>query len=383
MKEDVQQGLFNRLLSLVEGQTTDLAESVWERPAQAYADPGRFALEVDIMFRRTPVLACFSCDLPEPGDYVTHEHTGVPIFILRKDSGAVVAFANICRHRGARLLDGERGRLPRARITCPYHGWTYDAAGALVGLPHRSGFTGLDCSDRSLIEIPCVEAQGLIFVCTDPEAKIDLRDHLGQLQPDLAGWEFERLHPVTSRVIEPKINWKLALDTFGEGYHFSVLHKATINQLTHSNVMTYDRLDRHYRLAFPSRAIEEAAKDGAGQHPMEYMSLVYYLYPNISLNVSGARELTVRTFRIWPVAPNRCSVVHSLYTYGKPSRSSQEDLLTHFNLMHDVVADEDFGVAEGIQRNIEAGIQDAVVFGRNEPSLIDVEREFDRVVSAG
>ena len=46
----------------------------------------------------------------------------------------VQAFYNVCRHRGTRLCDRESGAFAGS-IQCPYHAWTYDLAGRLIGAP--------------------------------------------------------------------------------------------------------------------------------------------------------------------------------------------------------------------------------------------------------
>src|ERR1700724_687873 len=96
-------GIVERLLRLIEAQSTDMAPQPYERDAAAYDDQARFEHEKDLFFRRTPLWAAFSSDLSELGDFITNDDSGVPILIVRRDDGELGAYMNVCRHRGTRV----------------------------------------------------------------------------------------------------------------------------------------------------------------------------------------------------------------------------------------------------------------------------------------
>ena len=84
----------------------------------------------------------------EPGAHRLLEVLGESIILVRNRERALRAFYNTCRHRGSRLCREESGGsavphlaggLRGGRITCPYHQWTYDLDGRLVGAPHMAG----------------------------------------------------------------------------------------------------------------------------------------------------------------------------------------------------------------------------------------------------
>src|SRR3954452_16389166 len=60
--------------------------------------------------------------LPGAGDYLTHEVAGESVIVIRGKDGAIRAFANVCRHRGSRLL-GDASGCVNGAIKCPYHAW--------------------------------------------------------------------------------------------------------------------------------------------------------------------------------------------------------------------------------------------------------------------
>src|SRR3546814_12763308 len=66
----------------------------------------------------------------EPGDYEALLIFKRPNVIARDKTGKLNAFYNMCRHRGVEVADG-KGHTELFK--CPYHGWTYDLNGYLVG----------------------------------------------------------------------------------------------------------------------------------------------------------------------------------------------------------------------------------------------------------
>src|SRR5262249_30723439 len=132
MLRDVQVEQARKLLGYLYTKTTALAEAVYRNPVADYTCPAQSTRERDVFFRRGPFMVGLSCLLPKPGDYMTHDYSGVPMLLVRDDSGAPRGFLNVCRHRGARVAEGcGNGR----RFSCPYHAWTYGLDGRLVARP--------------------------------------------------------------------------------------------------------------------------------------------------------------------------------------------------------------------------------------------------------
>ena len=127
-----------------------LGEGIGTVPAAVYLDPDRFAAEQRALFRSLPLLVGPSAMLPEANQAIVHDDYGSPLLLTRDGQGDAHVLANVCRHRGTRLLDSSGGPVPAARIVCPYHAWTYRADGALIGLPRADCFPGLDKADHGL-----------------------------------------------------------------------------------------------------------------------------------------------------------------------------------------------------------------------------------------
>src|SRR4030095_11894851 len=103
---------------------------------------GFFEAEKRAFLRASPQIVCHTSDIAEPGDWQKLDYLGESIIVMRGDDGMARAFANVCRHRGSRLVDGESGCAKV--LTCPYHAWSYARDGRLVGVPHRHEYPGLE-----------------------------------------------------------------------------------------------------------------------------------------------------------------------------------------------------------------------------------------------
>ena len=120
-------------------------------PAWVYNHPEMTRLETERVLRPSWQIACHVSSLPASGDYVAFDLGADSVLVLRDRDGAIRAFHNVCRHRGARLVDGT-GHCPGA-VTCPYHGWSYRFDGSLRAIPGAETFPGLDRGAHALNEI--------------------------------------------------------------------------------------------------------------------------------------------------------------------------------------------------------------------------------------
>src|SRR5689334_4515755 len=104
-------------------------------PAAYYTDPALFKRELDDLFGRMWFCAGRSEEIARPGQYVVRQTNGYNIIVTRSPNGRVQAFHNVCRHRGTQLCTEATGQFAGS-IQCPYHAWTYDLEGRLIGAPH-------------------------------------------------------------------------------------------------------------------------------------------------------------------------------------------------------------------------------------------------------
>jgi phenylpropionate dioxygenase-like ring-hydroxylating dioxygenase large terminal subunit len=351
-------------------------EGIVESPLSDFTCPDLLAEEQRVFFRETPLFMGLSADLPENGSYWADSETGLPILMTRDDAGEFRAFANTCRHRGAQVVPDGRGHQPR--FSCPFHAWTYSNRGDLIAVNRAERFGDFDKAGRGLIELPSAEKYGMLWVRPTPGDEIDVDVALGGLEDDMAHWELPEHSYGASQIIPANVNWKLAVDTFGENYHFDVLHRETLANDIRGNLQTHDTFGPNYRMVFAYNRFPEVAKavPDPKQWPFRVMTLsVYFIYPNTIFLVD---PYAVDVLRIFPDAedPAKSTTAHSYYVLPEvkahfedpahPERS-YEDRFEGFN---HVIVNEDYRMAESTQRCADAGIQSHILFGRNEPALL-------------
>src|SRR5579859_5121587 len=241
--------LCRRAVEHARNGTTDMGPDAMHNDVAAYIDPERHARELQALFREMPQVVCLSSDLPEPGSFRLFDDTGVPIVVVRGKDGAVRAFLNICTHRGARLVRGSTGKANR--MTCWFHGWTFDSTGRAIGVPQEDHFCGKIEEQKHLITCPAAERHGLVFVQPTPGSTMDIDAHLGAFGQELEMLDLDQARQVRDGELRVSCNWKYALDTYFENYHFAVLHRDSIGPHFANNVSLYDSWGLHHRIVFP------------------------------------------------------------------------------------------------------------------------------------
>ena len=99
MEHAKQVELAKQILGHIQARTTAMAEDLTLSPVASYTDPAVLEREREVLFRGYPLLLGFSCQIPNAGDYLTDDHAGVPIVVVRDEAGGVSAFLNVCRRR--------------------------------------------------------------------------------------------------------------------------------------------------------------------------------------------------------------------------------------------------------------------------------------------
>lgn len=193
-------------------------------PSWCYTSEAFYRREVEHMFKRNWNFVGREDELSKPGDYVALHMFGEGVIILRDKSGRLRAFANTCRHRGTKLLQGH-GRCPA--IVCPYHSWTYALSGELVAAAGMERTEGFDKTRYGLIPIRLESWDGFVFINFDDKAA-SLREYLGNLPELLASHNLADMVCVRRREYDLGCNWKIYLENAMEEYHTPTVHKASI-----------------------------------------------------------------------------------------------------------------------------------------------------------
>jgi len=382
MNRHTQIALMRRVFAHLRAGTTDSAAGVERNAAAAYAGREWLAREQAVLFRRYPLAMGLACQLRQPGDYLTHDLSGLPILIVRGEDGRIGAFVNACAHRGARVADGSGNRR---QLACPYHGWTYRLDGSLRGIPDERSFPGVDKCTHGLRPLPAAEHDGLIWVVPDPDAPpaIDIAAHLGaELDAELASFGLAGYHHYETRLITRAMNWKLAIDTFLEPYHLAVLHRQTVAPLFQANLCLFDAFGPHLREVLPRRSLDALAAQPEEQWDLiAHNTLVYVLFPNTVFVVQVDH---VETWRVFPVPgrPGECAMHLDFYAPDPiDTDSARGHWARNMDLTIRTVCAEDFPACEGMQFGFDAGARSEVVYGCNEPALAHYQRSVRAVVA--
>jgi phenylpropionate dioxygenase-like ring-hydroxylating dioxygenase large terminal subunit len=360
-----------RLRDNVERSLPDQTDAVFRVPAQDYRDAALWEREMQEVFLRVPLLVALSCDLPEPGDYFSFDLVGRPLLIVRGDDGRARTFLNICRHRGARLT-GEPWGNARSFI-CPYHSWSYDRAGVLVGLPERESFgePGVD----GLVALSCEERAGAIFAMLEPGADLDLDGWLGEMGESLAALRLADMYPYRKTTTLASPNWKLAADGYLDGYHIGYLHRESIGTRAITNRNTYDLLGNHVRVGFAHKRIGEIDAIPPDELALEdHMSLVHYVFPNVSMSGGLGDSLMLSRLFPGPTVDRSTTVQHQYFRQpveGELIARAEQKRLVY----EQVVRDEDCATVFGIGDSLAAMADQDILFGRNEPANQHLHRQ--------
>ncbi|MFT5013479.1 MAG: phenylpropionate dioxygenase-like ring-hydroxylating dioxygenase large terminal subunit [Patiriisocius sp.] len=375
MQKQEQIRVIKGLMSHLDNGTNVDAGGQVRNPVSGYTDPKIAADEWREFFLNHTQVLGMSGDLAQKGSFFTSNDLGKPILCTRDNDGTFHAFLNVCRHRGTIVETEERGR--RTVFTCPFHAWSYSAKGDLVAVPKEEHFGPVDKSCHGLVALPAEEKYGLLFVHPQTDGKLAIDEMLGDLAPEFEAWNLEEFGHQYATQYDHAMNWKLAIDTFGETYHFEVLHKNTLAENLYGNVQMYDTYKRNHRMNLCLRSIDKLRELPQQEWQiLEAAIPVYYIFPNIQLILGGGGPTLVRVYPDFEDPHNSHSQIsfylHPLIKQMEMDPAQKERYLEVENRMQgfaEIIRDEDYAVAATSHKGATSGAQEFLTFGRNEPAL--------------
>lgn len=199
----------------------------WDRsglPGWTYDSEAVFALERALFLNHWQVVGHQS-DLPAPGDWLAFDILGERAVVMRGQDGVLRAFHNLCRHRGARVVNGVQGSC-RGAVVCPFHGWVYNLDGTLRGAARPESFSNLDREKFHLKPIEMEIFHGFVFLRFNPGPQPSVAELLAAFDADFAAYKAgDMLAAGTSDwMTELPVNWKSVRDVDNEGYHVALAH---------------------------------------------------------------------------------------------------------------------------------------------------------------
>ena len=364
MKHETQVRLIREALESIDRGVPPMTEAFTRNDPSSYTSQERARREREILFREYPLVAGFSCLVKKPGDYFTDGLGPTPLLVTRNADGQLRAFANICRHRGSRLVEGCGAGA--VRFSCPYHAWSYDTDGKLRAIPEEDGFATIDRESRGLVSFPVEEKFGLVWVTPREGGHINVDKYLGGLAEDLASYGIDDFALADQRVVRRNMNWKLVSDTFWEAYHIKVLHKSNIAPLFVKNLALYDGFNLSHRLVGIRNSIEKMRDLPESKWDLvPHATILMNLFPN---TICVMQSDHVETYRVFPMAGSTNESITEVSVLTPPDDAENPKWKKVMDLLVGVI-EQDFAIGEQIQRNFESGVLREVVYGRYEPAL--------------
>lgn len=342
-------------------------------PGWIYRDADFLEAEKERIFAPSWQIVCHVSDIPQPGDYHTLQFMGEPLVAVRDKDQSVRAFFNVCRHRAARLLDGDSGNCG-ARIVCPYHAWSYDLHGRLAAVPQRQEFIDFAPERYPLKALETEIFQGFIFV----RLKSGLPSVAQMLAPyaeELALYRFEQLQPmgrVTLRIRE--VNWKNVTDNYSDAMHIPVAHPGLTRLFGQSyglEAQTWvDKMWGQLRDApstRPSERLYQAVLPEVAHLPPERRRLWTYfkLWPNIAFDIYPDQ---VDFMQMIPLSPTRTLIREIAYAIPDERRTMRVARYLNWRINRRVSL-EDKALIERVQAGMGSRSFAPGPLGRNEVAL--------------
>lgn len=370
--------MVKRVVQHASAGTTDSTPEIYKLPVASYSQAS-WNDEMDAIFRRVPLMLGLSCEVRNPGDYKAMKVLNVPVLIARGDDNKVRAFINTCTHRGRAVTQTHDEIGHTKTFVCPYHAWRFSTNGNLVAVADPRKFGEVDKSKLGLIELPCEERVGFIFVCLTRGETINLDTYLGGMLDELTALEADKWF-IHGRPKLPSANWKITHDGYLESYHIPFLHRDTLypmwNRESLSSVSIYDaygpfEFGPHQRMGGNAWGYDPALmakmKDvPESEYTEHHFHAVRTIFPNISISANKQGGLVSQLF---PIAPDKCITVQNHVSTRDPASLSPEEteaMQKKIALYTDVVQDEDYSTSFSIQEGVEAGGNVDLLFGRNE-----------------
>ena len=379
----------------MEGNSTPNSEDVFAGleatrvPLKIYQDEAIYRRELEnIFYGSTWNYVGLDCEIPDAGDYRRNFVGEREIIIFRKEDGSISAVENRCAHRGAQLCQSLFGNTGNS-VMCPYHQWTFDLDGNLLGMPYRRGIKGkgglnedFDMSAHALNRLKVEVVNGVIFASFDLNM-IPFADYLGEKMMHYFTHVFDgkklRVVGYQRQIID--CNWKLQMENLKDPYHAGILHLFLINfgffRLDQKSACYIDDTKGHSVL-MTERGSEEGEEDTGGvkvadpdfqltdhtlveprkEFPDDVTLAIQTLFPSVIIQ---AQTNTLATRHVIPKGFGSHELVWTFFGFEDDDDGMVEARLRQANLMGagGYVTLDDAEALEFSQRGLEGSPEDA------------------------
>jgi Rieske 2Fe-2S family protein len=358
-------------------------------PSHYYKAPEIFEREKNLIFAQDWLCAGREEQLPLPGNSIVLEISGESILVVRTMKGELRAHYNVCRHRGARLCATEHdtdwnvhlqgGMTSSGSIRCPYHQWTYNLEGQLLGAPFLKDAEGFRKEDFSLYPVGVDTWGGFFFLKLNLPAtaaeKSGVRAQLGPAVERTHRYPLATLRTGHGITYDVAANWKLIMENYNECYHCGGLHPELceivpdFKQAGGSNLSwedgiphragayTFTKTGTTNRSPFPGLSEEEKVR-----HKGELC------FPNLMISLACDH---VAAFLLWPMAPDRTRIVCNFLFHPEEIAKATFDPADAVEFW-DLVNRQDWAICERVQRGVSSRVHKIGYYAPMEDPSLDI-----------
>ena len=356
-------------------------------PSWTYDDPEFFKAEMDAVVRPAWQLVCHQNDIPNAGDYVTLDILNERLMAVRgpeNEGGEIRVFHNVCRHRGARLVDGGSGSCG-GRIRCPYHAWTWDLGGSLVNVPYERDFEGFDRKDHELAPVETAFFMGFVWARLVPGGP-ELHEQFAPYLDELADYRMEELEPLGRVTLRPRdVNWKQIADNYADALHIPVAHPALSGLVGNTYGMEVGG-DIHKMWGDVMETRKDSWSTRAYENilpPVDHLPAdkqrhwVYYrLWPNVAFDIYPDQ---IDFMQFVPVSANETLIREIAYVLPDDRREMKAARYLNWRINREVNA-EDTAIINRVQDGMGSSSFTSGPLAKTEVCLLDSNRRIREAV---
>jgi Rieske 2Fe-2S family protein len=233
-------------------------------------------------------------EVANPGHYIVRDIAGESVFVTRNLEGDLRSFYNVCSHRGTKFLDDPGGSTRKAFV-CPYHAWTFDLDGRLIGTPNVKEDEFFDRSDHPLYHIAVDSYAGFLFLnmAREPRPLIEALTEGAESITSFDRFKMEELKVGVRITYEVAANWKIVVENYNECLHCPQIHPELVQVVPlfrFGEVWDEETRDDGNWMAEGATSFTENGKSDLpklpGLQPEDYqMYYGSYEFPNLLLNL--------------------------------------------------------------------------------------------------
>lgn len=304
-------------------------------PAPYFYDRQVFEDEKHAIFFRCWHVVGHVNEFREAGNFIVQEIFEQSVIVVAGRDGEIRAFHNACQHRGNRLLNQRRGKLPSI-LRCHYHSWCYGLDGGLRSAPRSECLKNFDKALYGLKPVRMEIFAGFVYVTLD-DAATSLAESMPGAEAEMRRFlpDLDNVKLVDEVDVIVAANWKVIQENSIEGYHFDLsgpVHKHLASLIDFNQYRLTPR-DRWWTYMAPPNA---AANQAYGQ-PIEgatWQTDWFFnigLWPNTTFYCFPFTDM-VSTFVMIPLEPEKSLLRFGYYApENRPTPELTKSAITWMN----------------------------------------------------